>query len=113
VLKTKRNLVRMVSHEIRTPLNSVVMGLDVLKEELLKSHCENEAMDTWTEVKSSCSIAVAILDELLLYEKLESGVMLLEKEKLSALTFLLKSVNQFRLPVGTPLHPRLCSPHTV
>ena len=79
ILDTKRMFVRMVSHEIRTPLNAMSMGLHMLKNELERGNCNEEALETWTDVKSSCVIAVDILDELLLYEKLEAGIMILER----------------------------------
>ena len=92
--------VRMVSHEIRTPLNAVSMGLHMLKDELESHNCSEEALETWADVKSSCGIAVEILDDLLLYEKLEAGIMTLEKEEMLVWQFLNKAVQPFRLQVN-------------
>ena len=92
--------VRMVSHEIRTPLNAVLVGLNIIKHELKRAHCNEEALETWSDVKSSCGIAVEILDNLLLYDKLEAGIMILDTEVISAWQFLNKAVQPFHLQVS-------------
>lgn len=97
ILTTKRNFVRMVSHEIRTPLNVVSAGLDLMKIELLRCRCHPEALDTWNDVRSSNGMAVSILDELLTYEKLESGVMQLDVEKISVWPFVRDCVRGFNI----------------
>lgn len=74
-LKTKRVFVRYVPHEIRTPLNITILGLKYLEDEL-RSHSPQalaSVQDVLVDVKTSCGIAVDILNDLLLYEKLDDG----------------------------------------
>mmetsp|Transcript_16261 Transcript_16261/g.21062 ORF Transcript_16261/g.21062 Transcript_16261/m.21062 type:complete len:957 (+) Transcript_16261:81-2951(+) len=105
-LEMKRLFVRYVSHEIRNPLNTVSLGLEliqalpsygidrVLQHSLKAAKAEKnlevvenitQAMeslasifDMTNEVKESCDIAISILNDLLLYEKIEGGLLALE-----------------------------------
>lgn len=87
-LELKRMFVRYVSHEIRTPLNTVTTGLILiqsLKDQVssctdpnTKNLLENIFSMT-DDCKESCDVAVDILNELLLYEKLEGGILSLDK----------------------------------
>jgi signal transduction histidine kinase len=87
-LELKRMFVRYVSHEIRTPLNTVATGLTLilsLKDKIstctdprTKNILQNIFSMT-DDCKESCDVAVDILNELLLYEKLEGGILSLEK----------------------------------
>jgi signal transduction histidine kinase len=91
--------VRMVSHEIRTPLNIVYSGLELLRNDLISLGANEESLDTWNDVKKCSEVAVGILDELLLYEKLESGVMELDQEVLPLWELLRDSIYPFRIQV--------------
>ena len=91
---------RMVSHEIRIPLNIIYSGLDLLKIDLVNSGCSEESLDTWNDIKRCTEMSVGILDELLLYEKLESGVMQLDQEVLPLWELLRDSISPFQLQVS-------------
>ena len=84
-LRMKRNFVCHVSHEIRTPLSTVFSGLELISSKLcrLKSHSKlmDEVLEDMQCVSSSCDAALLILNDLLSYEKLESGLMMLERSK--------------------------------
>lgn len=74
-LKTKQVFVRYVSHEIRTPLNIAALGLAYLDEKLDETEKAKHGInDTLEEIKLSCSIAVEILNDFLLYEKIDDGI---------------------------------------
>eukprot|EP01042_Synura_sphagnicola_P026997 gene26997-34875_t len=79
---------------MRTPLNTAFLGLKLLLDDLLRlqeEHQDSEMADrleTVRDVKESCDIAVNILNELLVFDKLESGMLKLEEEKLDPLEFL-------------------------
>eukprot|EP01033_Poteriospumella_lacustris_P016889 gene16889-12087_t len=74
-LMTKQVFVRYVSHEIRTPLNIAVLGMEYLEEKLsLVDEQKGAIGDTMEEIKLSCSIAVEILNDFLLYEKMDDGI---------------------------------------
>lgn len=68
---------RYVSHEIRTPLNIAVLGITYLEEQLGKLNvlqANPNLTETMEEIKVSCTIAVEILNDLLLYEKIDDGI---------------------------------------
>ena len=69
-LAVRKMFMRYISHEMRTPLNTVSMGLNVLVKQfqdmfhLAKDHlCYVTAKD----IQASCSVAVEILNDMLLY----------------------------------------------
>ncbi|RYH28640.1 HAMP domain-containing histidine kinase [archaeon] len=80
-METKRIFVRHVSHEIRTPLNTTILGLRLLDQELNtvnENRDETLLHDLVSDIDSSCAIAVDMLNDLLLYEKIEGGLVSLE-----------------------------------
>jgi two-component system, sensor histidine kinase len=89
--------VRYISHELRTPLNTAFLGLKLLSSDLKasKSPKDMERYDTLVDVNLSCTAAVDILNDLLCYEKLESGILELHKENIIVDTFLRDSLLPF------------------
>ena len=101
ILASKKVYVRYMSHEMRTPLNSVYMGLKLLEMDLRKrsskdSSNNKECIETLNDITKSCDIALNILNNLLIYDKLEDRNMDLNLEKVSALTFVIESVNHMK-----------------
>ena len=96
-LHMKRIFVRYVSHEIRTPLNTVLMGLQVLKRESIQSNNMKYQVETIEEIETSCEAAIIILNDLLDYEKLDSGIMKLEKASIQIDKFLQDAVRPFQI----------------
>lgn len=110
VLEMKRLFVRFISHEIRTPLNTVCMGLELLESELRGSSENHHGDDNkvtaedvafWHNVaidaKENSNVAVSILDDLLEYDKLETGMMKLELSTVSMWDLVAKTANQFNI----------------
>ena len=89
--------VRLVSHEIRTPLNVVLVALKLIRNELSVMKCDADLMDTVKDAGMSCDTAVALLDDLLAYEKLEAGIMI------PAWAFIRDAVRPFSLQVPTTI----------
>ena len=89
--------VRYIAHEVRTPLNTAIMGLQVLSDEMhdASAGCQ----ETLVEVRDSCKIAVEVLNELLTFDKLESGTLLLEKSLVNALKLINRAVKPFNAQV--------------
>ena len=94
----KKQIVRFLGHEIRTPLNTALMGLHYLELHLNRenSPIENEYIDVLRDTKRSCDDAVEILNQLLLYDKIDSGLLQLEKTRISPYEFLEDVINPFR-----------------
>lgn len=125
MLKFKRRFVRFISHEIRTPLNTVCMGMDLLEDELASKQQEkhtqpnsdqvnkstsskasataanDEDISYWHElvqdVKENAHCAVSILNDLLSYDKIESGRLHLELDTVPIKDLITKVVSQFKL----------------
>jgi signal transduction histidine kinase len=97
LLESKKSYVRYISHELRTPLNTAFLGLKLLTGELKSSrHPKDiERYDTLCDVNMSCMVAVDILNDLLCYEKLESGILELHKENIVVEPFLKDCVSMF------------------
>ncbi|KAJ1403804.1 histidine kinase-like ATPase, partial [Ochromonadaceae sp. CCMP2298] len=95
VLDTKRRFVRFVSHEIRTPMNAVRLGMTLFSTEidglvaklagksLEEVHAVlEEIVADWrqiaVDVLDNTEAAVDVLNDLLNYDKIESGTLQLE-----------------------------------
>ncbi|KAJ1427491.1 hypothetical protein B484DRAFT_75574 [Ochromonadaceae sp. CCMP2298] len=95
VLDTKRRFVRFVSHEIRTPMNAVRLGMTLFSTEIdnfiakLAGKPLEEVMEVlqtivadWkkiaVDVLDNTEAAVDVLNDLLNYDKIESGTLQLE-----------------------------------
>jgi signal transduction histidine kinase len=89
--------VRYISHELRTPLNTAFLGLKLLSSDLKASNDPKdiERYETLCDVNMSCIAAVDILNNLLCYEKLESGILELHKENVIVEPFLRDCVTMF------------------
>jgi signal transduction histidine kinase/CheY-like chemotaxis protein len=97
LLQSKKTYVRYISHELRTPLNTAFLGLKLLTNEFKASNemRDVEHYETLCDVNMSCTAAVSILNDLLCYEKLESGRMELHKENVGIEDFLNNSLSLF------------------
>ena len=96
-MESKRSYVRYISHELRTPLNTAFLGLKLLTSDLKDSNDpkDSDRYDTLNDVNLSCTAAVDILNDLLCYEKLDSGILELHKEEINVGEFLRDRVNMF------------------
>jgi signal transduction histidine kinase len=90
MLESKKQFVRYISHEIRTPLNTVFMGIQLASKQLTQNNVEDVG-SILHDVEESCVTAVDILNDILLYDKIEDGRMELDKSDISARN-LVKSV---------------------
>lgn len=96
----KRNFVRHVSHEIRTPLNSASLGLQLLAKEANKKHVQaTNFLELIEDTSHACNIAIDILNDLLLYEKIDGGMLTLETAVVNVQDFVADVVRLFNLQV--------------
>lgn len=125
LLTAKRQFVRYVSHEVRTPLNSVCMGLTLLQEEIALSLGFDSIEDMMTssdkkrlarskidgkddewfqlasEVQINAQSSVDVLNDLLNYDKIESGTLSLELQVIKVWELIEQTVSEFKLPAST------------
>ena len=104
MLDMRRNFVRFISHEVRTPLNSLSMGLKLMKKGIENGESREEILNTLEEVREACEIAVETLNEILSYDKIESGLMVLEKTPVNADAFLKGTTHLFLMQVIQNIH---------
>ena len=82
IIDLRKAYVRFISHELRTPLNSVFMGMQLSIDQIpedTQEPVELERRETLVETQSACGAALDILNELLLFDKLETGALVLHK----------------------------------
>ena len=114
----RRKFVRFVSHEVRTPLNAVCLGLQLLERELNKPIDEtsqhngdnpqedhvtqvlkqrlSEVASLRSDIASNAHVATEILNDLLNYDKVESGTLRLELSVISIFDLIESTAAEFR-----------------
>ena len=100
MLELKNHEFRFMSHEIRTSLNSMLMGVQFLDQDLLKyTYVNRNTIQVVQEIRECGQATVDLLNDILLQDKIETGLLQLEKEELSIVTAVASSINLFRLQV--------------
>ena len=97
LIESKKSYVRYISHELRTPLNTAFLGLKLLTDDMKESEDPKDAdrYDTLRDVNLSCKAAVDILNDLLCFDKLESGILELHKQETNVIPFVTECVAMF------------------
>ena len=89
LMKERQAFMRYISHEIRTPLNTVFLGMTFVQSTLNKRALTSDGvpdnsdilLETMDDMSSSCQTALNILNELLTFDKIDSGLMKMELEE--------------------------------
>mmetsp|Transcript_10853 Transcript_10853/g.16519 ORF Transcript_10853/g.16519 Transcript_10853/m.16519 type:complete len:747 (-) Transcript_10853:200-2440(-) len=99
ILQSKRDFVSYISHELRTPLNTVYMGIQLLSSRMSSLHCDKQSdlHDIVSDIESSCCIAIDILSDLLVVNKVEDGVLQLDRKEQSVRQLLSTVVDPFNV----------------
>ena len=97
LLEAKKQYLRYISHEVRTPLNAAFLGLRFLRDEMRDdtSARDRDRYDTVKDIQSSCLTAIDILNDLLCFDKLESGILDLHKTDEKVVPFLTACLGMF------------------
>ena len=85
ILATKMSYIRYYSHELRNPMNIVEMGIQFCLNNIPDDSNDNQIKtirDTLVEVKIACEDSLSIMNDILLYDKLENGLVKLQKNLL-------------------------------
>ena len=89
--------------QMRTPLNAATLGLNMLATQLKKKKnptpADLDLCESIGDIQLACSTAVDILNDLLSFEKLESGILVLNRQDISAPKFLMEGVVMFSAQV--------------
>ena len=94
---------RYISHEMRTPLNTVFLGLNVLIKQLQKYFhigTDHICYLTAKDIQTSCEITIGILNDMLLFDKIESGLLALELKSISPWSLIKRSIQTFFIQVS-------------
>jgi hypothetical protein len=75
------------------------MGLRLLNEEL-QSEGSMECLQMVKDTQESCQVAIGILSEMLMFDKAESGLLVLEKEILPPVEFIRGIISPFTVQVN-------------
>eukprot|EP00607_Mallomonas_marina_P003130 CAMPEP_0182438702 /NCGR_PEP_ID=MMETSP1167-20130531/85964_1 /TAXON_ID=2988 /ORGANISM="Mallomonas Sp, Strain CCMP3275" /LENGTH=495 /DNA_ID=CAMNT_0024632193 /DNA_START=1112 /DNA_END=2599 /DNA_ORIENTATION=+ len=73
------------------------MGLLLLRDEGMKEGLSSTVMDTVGDVKKACDTAVNVLNELLTFDKLEGGTLMLERTDVNAMRLIKETVSAFQI----------------
>ncbi len=108
IMQTKRQFVRYISHEIRTPLNVVLLGFQLLAAEMSGFPHEQyrrspEAyvrqfilwLQLIQDISQSAETAVCVLNDLMSYDKLDTGTLVIERELLPIWELIRHTIHPF------------------
>ena len=118
-LEVKRMFVKYVSHEVRTPLNSCMLGIQYMKDAIRQPTEESiqEIAGILDEVSEGCNTAIDFMNNLLLYEKIDSMdlPMYLKKEDITtvcteALQSFKMSARQLGVTLKLKIHDDILKP---
>ena len=98
MLLLKKQMVRLIGHEVRTPLNTVFMGLEYLESQILKQEAPDvKLIEILSDCKRSCDDAVEILNQLMLYDKFDSDLVVLDRSVIRVKSFIEDCMKPFYL----------------
>ena len=81
------------------------MGLKLIRKEMSKTaNIDEEILSMITDIEESCDVAIHTLSGLLDYEKLESGIMTLDKKVVQAWPIINDTVGTFQIQVSYVRH---------
>ena len=108
----KKQMVRFISHEVRTPLNTTYLCLKYLENLFNKNSMTltltprviDEIKEIIIDSNRSCDDAIDVLNQLLLYDKLESNLLELDKSIIDILPFLESTFLPFERQVSYILY---------
>lgn len=75
---SKRRFVSYLFHEVRQPLHCIAVGLANLEDDALFAHCDPAQQAVLDAVKSNLRMMEDLLNDVLLFEKMQSGRLLLQ-----------------------------------
>ena len=100
-MENKKTFIRYISHEIRSPLATTSQGLDFLIDQIREGRMTGlgEILEVLVESKVTCELATNTLNDLLMFDKMETGMMEVSKVECDAWEFIQNCVQPFTLQV--------------
>lgn len=78
------------------------MGIQLATQTLDKIAASQHVLDMMRDIQDSCGVAIEILNDLLMFDKLESEGLRLEKQIVLLKPLVMKILNQFTIQVEYP-----------
>ena len=92
---------RYISHELRTPLNIVYVGLRLLDKELSEGSLDvQETSVIVSDMKTAADVALTVLNDLLLLDKINQGLLVAELTDRAPIRFIEETVAPFHVQVN-------------
>jgi len=76
-----------------------MMGLQFLEEDMVKRGDSSVRLQTLADVMESCDIAIKTLNDMLIYDKIETGGLVLDKGTMDIVDLVETSIRPFQLQV--------------
>eukprot|EP01034_Spumella_vulgaris_P028490 gene28490-35347_t len=102
-METNKTFVRYISHEIRSPLSTTSLGLDYLLDQFKTNPQLTmlEVQEVVRDAKVTCEIATSTLNDLLMFDKMETGMLDIAPLDCNAHDFVADCVKAFKLQALT------------
>ena len=97
MIGVKTEFIKFISHELRSPMGVILSGVELLANLQLTEE-QAEHMD---DIRVSSAVVVDILDDLLLYEKIERGQIEMNFRVVRAYSLFRRIVDEFKHPAIT------------
>ncbi len=99
-MDTKKTFVRYISHEIRSPLSTASLGLDFLATQMSDNRLTYEqVLEVVRDAKIATDIATSTLNDLLMFDKIESGMLVVVLTDCDMWEFVNRCVKPFNIQV--------------
>lgn len=95
----KTQLIKYVSHELRSPLTVISVGIELIERELAAKRLplEENSRDNLIDIKESCAMSIEILDNMLLYEKIDTKTLRLDCVTMNPLEAIRKILQPYQV----------------
>lgn len=104
----KSTFVQYISHELRTPLNILELGLEMMVTHIKSANMsKEELLSTAEDLLRASTYAAEVLDNLLLYEKVEKGTLEVSPVDISPAVFLCTILEPMLHTTSEPFESRI------
>jgi signal transduction histidine kinase len=99
-MDTKKTFIRYISHEIRSPLSTASLGLDYLVAQMSDNRLSyDQVLEVVRDAKTATEIATCTLNDLLMFDKIETGMLEVALTDCDMWEFVNKCVKPFNIQV--------------
>ena len=96
-LELKRTFIRYISHELRNPISIILDCIDLAEEQINEGASREEIKTILSDMKLPCRTGMEVLNELLDFEKMDSGLTTIDKSIQDPCLFIESTLHPFAL----------------